>query len=183
MTNYSRHLMPKNRRTWAILAFLTLALAITYPFAQHHLAEYIRQTRIPILHHPAPPFTLKNAAGRPINLTQFKNKVILLNFWATWCGPCKIETPWFIEFQQTFAAQNFTVLGISMDDDGWPVITPWLREHHVNYPILLGTPDLYGGIEALPTTFLIGRDGKIAAIHTGLIPKAQYEKEIRDLLQ
>ena len=82
-------------------------------------------------------------------------------------------------------ARGFTVVGVSLDDDGWSVVRPWLEEHKVRYPVVLGDEDigrLYGSMEALPVTFVIGRDGKIAAIHAGLIPKADYEKEIVRLL-
>jgi len=111
--------------------------------------------------------------------------VVLLNFWATWCGPCKVEIPWFTEFQKQYQAQGFTVLGVSMDVEGWKVVKPYIAEQKVNYPIVLGNEAVnaaYGGIESLPTTLLIDRDGRIAFIHSGLIGKNEYRKEIVQLL-
>jgi peroxiredoxin len=134
---------------------------------------------------PAPNFTLKDSTGQNVKLSDYRGKVVLLNFWATWCGPCKIEIPWFIEFQQAYKDKSFTVLGVSMDDEGWKVVKPFVAERKINYPVLVGTEETsqqYGGIDALPTTFVIDRDGRIASIHQGLVSKSEYENEIRDLL-
>ncbi|MGD1093360.1 MAG: TlpA disulfide reductase family protein [Bryobacteraceae bacterium] len=133
----------------------------------------------------APNFALKNATGQTVKLSDYRGKVVVLNFWATWCGPCKVEIPWFVDFQQTYKDKNFTVLGVSMDDDGWKAVTPYLAEHKLNYPVVIGSEEVsqqYGGIEALPTTFVIDQEGRIASIHQGLISKSEYENEIRNLL-
>ena len=133
----------------------------------------------------APDFTLKDADGKVVRLSDYKGKVVLLNFWATWCGPCKIEIPWFMEFEQEHKDRGFAVLGVSMDEDGWDAVRPFLAELRVNYRTLLGT-DLvaqqYGGVDALPTTFVIDREGKIASTHVGLAPKSEYERDIQALL-
>lgn len=134
---------------------------------------------------PAPNFTLKDANGKSVSLADYKGKVVLLNFWATWCGPCGLEIPWFEEFEQQYKSQGFAVLGVSMDDDGWSAIKPYMEEHKINYRVLLGNDSvsqLYGGLDALPTTFIIDREGNIAYPHVGLIGKNEYLNEIRSLL-
>src|SRR5579863_341084 len=121
---------------------------------------------------PAPAFSLTDEHGTPVSLADYRGKVVLLNFWATWCGPCQIEIPWFIEFEQQYKSKGFEVIGVSMDDDGWKAVKPYIAEHKMNYRILLGDDTvsaLYGGLDALPTTFLIDRDGKFAfSPHIGL---------------
>jgi peroxiredoxin len=142
--------------------------------------------RSELISKPAPDFTLTDATGETVKLSDQKGKVVLLNFWATWCGPCKVEIPWFISFQQQYKDRNFTVLGVAFDDDGWTSVKPYLAEHKINYRVVVGNDALdkaYGGVESLPTTFLIGRDGRIASKHVGLISKPTYQDEIARLLQ
>jgi peroxiredoxin len=134
---------------------------------------------------PAPEFTLTDASGSSVKLSDYRGKVVLLNFWATWCGPCTLEIPWFIDFEQQFKSRGFEVVGISMDEDGWTAIKPYVTEHKMNYRILLGNDsvsELYGGVEALPTSFVIDRDGNIASVHVGLAGKNEYVDEIQGLL-
>lgn len=134
----------------------------------------------------APDFSLKDANGATVKLSDYKGKVVLLDFWATWCGPCKIEIPWFMEFEKTYKDRKFAVLGVSMDDDGWSVVKPYVEKNRINYRILLGnenTGSLYGGVDSLPTTFLIDRAGRIASTHVGLsTSKSGFENEIKQLL-
>lgn len=135
---------------------------------------------------PAPDFTLKDASGASVKLSDYRGKVVLLDFWATWCGPCKIEIPWFIEFEQTYKDKGFAVIGVSMDEDGWNVVKPYIQERKMNYRVLLGTEmigQLYGGLDALPSTFMIDRSGKIASVHIGLASgKDGFQNEINSLL-
>ncbi len=135
---------------------------------------------------PAPDFTLKDAEGKPLKLSDLRGKVVLLNFWATWCGPCALEIPWFVEFQQQFKNRGLEIVGVSMDDDGWTAVKPYIAEHKINYHVLLGNDSvsqLYGGVESLPTTFIIDRDGKFAlAPHVGLAGKNEYLSEIQSVL-
>ena len=133
----------------------------------------------------APEFSLKDANGRTVTLADYKGKVVLLNFWATWCGPCKIEIPWFIDFEQKYKDRGFAVLGIAMDEEGWDVVKPYVERSKVNYRVLMGTDSvaqLYGGVDALPTTFIVDPSGKIAATHVGLVSKSDYENGILELL-
>jgi peroxiredoxin len=134
----------------------------------------------------APEFTLKDATGKVVHLSDFKGKVVLVDFWATWCGPCAIEIPWFVEFQRKYKDRGLEVVGISMDDDGWKAITPFVANKKINYRILLGddtTGDLYGGVEALPTTFVVDRNGRVASVHVGLASKKDFEDAIEKLLE
>lgn len=131
-------------------------------------------------------FVLKDGDGKPVRLSDFRGKVVLVDFWATWCGPCQIEIPWFIDFQRKHKSDGFEVIGVSMDDDGWKAITPFVLEKKINYRIVLGddkTTDQYGGVEALPTTFLIDRSGRIASVHVGLAGKKDFEDAIERLLK
>ena len=133
----------------------------------------------------APEFALKDANGATVKLSDYHGKVVLLNFWATWCGPCQLEIPWFEEFQQQYKVEGLEVVGVSMDDDGWQVVKPYITEKKVNYRILLGNDSvtqLYGGVDSLPTTFMIDREGRIAAVHIGLAGKNEYLDEIKSLL-
>ena len=133
----------------------------------------------------APDFALKDASGATVKLSDYRGKVVLLNFWATWCAPCKMEIPWFIQFEQQYKNKGFAVLGVSMDDDGWSAVKPYIAEKKVNYRIVLGTDSVassYGGIDALPTTFVIDRQGRVQATHVGLINRDEYQKEIEGLL-
>ena len=134
----------------------------------------------------APDFALKDADGKPVRLADYKGKVVLLDFWATWCGPCRIEIPWFTEMERQKKDKGFAVLGVSMDDDGWKAIKPFVAEMKINYRVLLGDDQVakdYGGLDALPTTFLIDRNGKIADVHVGLASRKDFEEAIDQLLR
>ena len=134
----------------------------------------------------APDFALKDADGRIVRLSDYRGKVVLLDFWATWCGPCKFEIPWFIALERQNKDRGFAVLGVAMDDEGWEVVKPFLSRMGVNYRVMLGddqTAQTYGGIDALPTTFIIDREGRIAAVHVGLGNRKDFEDGVEKLLQ
>jgi cytochrome c biogenesis protein CcmG/thiol:disulfide interchange protein DsbE len=134
---------------------------------------------------PAPLFTLPDDFGRPLKLSDLQGRVVLLNFWATWCEPCKVEMPWFIELQRQYEASGVTVVGVAMDDEGWQSVSPFVGRMGINYRTVVGSDELarkYGGVDALPTTFLIDRRGRIAAVYQGLQPKNTYESKLRSLM-
>ena len=133
----------------------------------------------------APDFTLADASGQSVQLSSFRGKVVLLNFWATWCNPCRAEIPWFVEFQRTYRDRGLTVLGVSLDEDGWKSVRPYIARNEINYRVMVGSDDLarlYGGLDALPTTLIIDKSGRIAATHVGLVSKAGYEAGIQAIL-
>ena len=134
---------------------------------------------------PAPDFTLESLDGKSMRLSDLRGKAVLLNFWATWCGPCKIETPWLVELQNQYGSQGLQVIGVAMDDSGKEDIAKFAKDMGVNYPVLLGKEavgDAYGGVPALPETFFIGRDGKIVDKIIGLKGKAEIEDSIKKAL-
>lgn len=130
-------------------------------------------------------FTMKDLDGKDVSLTSFKGKVILLNFWATWCGPCKAEIPGFVELQNTYK-NDLVVVGYSVDDTAAQARV-FAKEFKMNYPILLGegredVQDAFGPIWGIPASFIISKEGKVCKKHLGIAPKAVFEKEIKALL-
>jgi peroxiredoxin len=133
----------------------------------------------------APDFTLQSLDGKSVSLSDLRGKAVLLNFWATWCTPCKIEMPWFVELQNQYGAQGLQIVGVAMDDASKEDIAKFAKDMGVNYPILMGKEavgDQYGGIPALPETFFIGRDGKILDKILGLKGKGAIEEDIKRAL-
>jgi thiol-disulfide isomerase/thioredoxin len=142
----------------------------------------------------APAVSLKDLNDKDVTLQEYKGKVVLVNFWATWCEPCKVEIPWMIEFQQKYSPQGFTILGVSMDEDGKKAIEPFLAKERfdvngqkeaMSYPILLGSDTIaekFGGILGLPTSMLFTRDGKKVRTIVGLVNHDDISKAIQDLL-
>jgi len=137
---------------------------------------------------PAPDFELKSLDGRTVRLSDYRGKAVLLNFWATWCPPCKIEMPWFVDLQKQYGGQGLQVIGIAMDDDAEKdsaKIAEFVKEMNLNYVVLLGNDkvgDAYGGVDGLPTTFYIGRDGRILTAVSGLVSHSEIEENIKKAL-
>ena len=133
----------------------------------------------------APDFSLESLDGKNMRLSDLRGKAVLLNFWATWCGPCKIEMPWFVDLQKQYGSQGLQIVGVAMDDASKEDIGKFAKDMGVNYPILIGKEsvgDQYGGVPALPETFLISRDGKIVDKIIGLKGKAEIEDAVKKAL-
>lgn len=135
--------------------------------------------------YSAPDFSLKAADDKEVKLSELKGRVVLVNFWATWCHGCQLEIPWYIEFQKKHEKQGLVIIGISMDEDGWKSVRPWLNEKQVNYPIVIGDKALADryGLNGMPLTALVDRDGKIADVHVGVVDKDATEQKIQALLK
>ena len=132
----------------------------------------------------APDFTLTDLRGKPLTLSSYRGKVVLLDFWATWCDPCRDEIPRFIALQDKYRDRGLEIIGVSMDDTPDPV-RDFQQQFKMNYPVVMGSArigDLYGGILGLPVAFLIGADGRIYSKHLGAMEEAVLEKEIVTLL-
>src|SRR5258708_7129210 len=165
------------RNSLILVILSVLALAAT--------AQSPKTTKSSTGRNPAPAFNLKDASGKDIKLTDLKGKVVLVNFWATWCEGCQVEIPWFVEFQKEYASRGLVVVGISMDDDGWKSVKPWIEEKKVNYPIVIGNEGLgkQYGLVGMPLTALVDREGRIADVHNGIVDKTATEQKIKDVLQ
>jgi thiol-disulfide isomerase/thioredoxin len=148
-----------------------------------------------LLGKPAPQFTLEDLSGNKVSLASYKGRALVINFWATWCGPCKIETPWLIELRSRYAAQGLEVLGISADDidRGDPQklseekreIARFVQKMQMPYPVLIDADSIskpYGGLDALPTSFFVDRNGNIVAAQLGLTSKEDIERSIKKAL-
>jgi peroxiredoxin len=133
----------------------------------------------------APDFSLTEVGGGQLTLSAYRGNVVLLDFWATWCDPCREETPHFVDLQNKYGARGLQVIGVSMDDSPEPV-RDFYKRFQMNYPVVMGSAkigELYGGVLGLPIAFLIGRDGRIYAKHIGPVSASTFEKEIISLLQ
>ena len=140
-------------------------------------------------------FTLKDLDDHDVSLSQFKGKVVLVNFWATWCGPCKIEIPWLVGLQDKYAARGFTVLGVAMDEEGKSAVAPFVQKERfkvagtpqsMNYPIVLGndaTADKFGGLFGFPTSVLISKDGRVVKRVDGLVSYDEIDRAIQSQLE
>lgn len=138
---------------------------------------------------PLPPdFNLPEIfSGNPIKLAELEGKVVLVDFWATWCGPCRMEIPHFVELQNTYKKQGFTMVGISLDQQGVEMVKNFSKQWKINYPIVIDSSgevaSAYGGIRSIPTTYLIGRDGTVKETIVGYRPKEVFEEAIKKALK
>jgi thiol-disulfide isomerase/thioredoxin len=177
---------------WAIATVSALALALLTLSADPWPFPHIDAAGPPAAACPANAkpanlnFTLKDLSNSDVKLSAFKGKVILLDFWATWCGPCKIEIPWFIEFQNKYSKNGLQVVGVSIDDT-LDKLKPYVSQSKMNYVVLQGldrddVQDSFGPMIGIPVTVIISRDGKVCGKHVGLSSKVAFENEIKALL-
>lgn len=134
---------------------------------------------------PAPDWQLHDLIGKTVKSSSFRGKVVVLNFWATWCAPCRVEMPQFIELQKQYGDKGLALIGVSLDEQGSEAVKKFVKQLGVNYPIVMGNQkvvEAYGGIVAVPTTFVIDRQGRVVSRHIGYDDKAIFEKEIQSLL-
>ncbi len=142
-------------------------------------------TDVQLKNGQAPDFTLQSTDGKPVHLSDYRGKAVVLNFWATWCAPCKIEMPWFVELQKQYGADGLQFVGVAMDDASTSDIAQFAKDMGVNYPVLIGKEsvgDAYGGVQFLPETFYIGRDGKMVDKAFGLKGRGEIEDNIKKIL-
>src|ERR1700758_2976695 len=132
----------------------------------------------------APEWQLNDPDGKAVKLSDFKGKLVILDFWATWCPPCRQEIPGFVTLQRKYQDKGLVIIGVSLDQQGPSVVKLFMRELGMIYPVVLGDEKIvsdYGGIEAVPTTFIIDRQGKVVHVHQGFTDNATFEAEIRPL--
>jgi len=170
-------------RSWLIGAVVVAAVVGLFVAAhrQRNGGNHAAQNGAPKL---APDFSLPDLSGNTVTLSSYRGKVVLLDFWATWCEPCREETPHFVDFQNRYGSQGLQILGVSMDDSPEPV-RDFAQKFQINYPVVMGTAktgELYGGILGLPVAYLIDREGRIRSRHIGATNPEVFEKEISALL-
>ncbi len=172
------------KRNPLILVFVAAVIAVML-FAGVRAARKNRADGTPsgqLMGQVAPDFDLPALDGKNLKLSDLRGKAVLLNFWATYCGPCKIEMPWFVELQKQYGPQGFQIVGVTMDDASTAEIAKFVKEMGVNYPILLGKESVgesYGGVGVLPTTFFLDRDGKVMAREFGLQSRSVFVDHIK----
>jgi len=135
---------------------------------------------------PAPNFALKTLDGKTIELKKLQGKVVFVNFWATWCGPCRGEIPGMTRVYDKYKTKGFEIVGVALDNGGWDDVKPWLQKNPINYPIVIGDQsltDAYGGVEGIPTTFIVDRKGNIQSKHVGGLREEEFEKLVKTALQ
>jgi thiol-disulfide isomerase/thioredoxin len=133
----------------------------------------------PVAPTPAPGWELKDVEGKPVNFSQFKGKVVVLDFWATWCGPCRSEIPGYVQLQEKYKDKGLVIIGVSLDQEGPEVVKKFIGDFHLNYQVVMGDDAVvaaFGGVDGIPTTFIIDRTGKIRDKKVGAMETAEYEK-------
>jgi thiol-disulfide isomerase/thioredoxin len=172
-------------KKWILLGLALIAIAGLYFTTRHHGVPTGTRGKGIAEQSLAPDFSLPDLSGQKLDLSSYRGKVVLLDFWATWCDPCREEIPHFVELQKRYGDQGLQIIGVSMDDEAEPV-RDFYQRFKMNYPVVMGnakTGELYGGVLGLPIAFLIGRDGRITAKHIGATDISVFEREIATLLR
>jgi peroxiredoxin len=177
------------KKNVAILGFAVVVIAamlfVGSNISRKRQAEASRTgTLIPgqIVGKPAPDFALKTLDGKTLRLSELRGKAVVLNFWATWCPPCKVELPWFVDLQKQYGGQGLEIVGISEDEGGKDKVAQFVKEMGVNYTIAVdddSVAEKYGDVEDLPTTFYIDRNGKIVEFAMGLVDRSEIETKMK----
>ena len=168
----------RSTKTGAVLAALAILCGAWLFFTRHNRAS--RGTLQPGQTLLAPDFALPQLDGQTLRLSSYRGKVVLLDFWATWCVPCREQIPHFIALQDKYRADGFEIIGVSMDDGPEPVRS-FFQQFHMNYPVVMGNArigELYGGVLGLPIAFLLDRNGRVCAKHVGATKPEIIEKEV-----
>ena len=164
----------------SVLAQATQTTTVVVPF------KGLPDTLIPAdQRKAAPDFTLNDTQGHSVSLSGYKGKVVLLDFWATWCGACQFEVPWYSEFSKKYGDKGLAVVGVSMDKGGLTAVKPYMEQKKMDYTVVLGSDDLVPpfGLKTIPVTWLIDRDGRVAVAHVGMVDKDSFDGNIQKLLQ
>lgn len=162
------------RRAW-VAALALCAMGIVVPNAAAQIATG----------SAAPAWAMRDLSGKFVKSEEFKGKVVILDFWATWCPPCRAEIPGFVDLYKRYAEKGLVIVGVSLDQKGPAAVKPFVQKFAMNYPVVMGNGEIvkaFGGIEALPTTFVIDRAGKVVRVHVGFADAETFEKDIMPLL-
>jgi peroxiredoxin len=188
-------------KLWMFVVMCGVTLSGASVMARSVLAQATQTTSVQVIPAPvkgipdtlipadqrkaAPDFTLNDTQGQSVSLSGYKGKVVLLDFWATWCGACQFEVPWYSEFSKKYVDQGLAVVGVSMDKDGLTAVKPYMEQKKMDYTVVLGNDYLVPqfGLKTIPVTWLIDREGRVAVAHVGMVDKASFEGNIQKLLQ
>jgi len=183
--------------TFTILGIGLLYVTVTGPSPQPPIANGDSQSteRPPVQRTPAkhplqgetaPDFSLEQMNGESFRLSDHRGEIVVVNFWATWCPPCRKEIPGFIQLQKEFGTEGVTIVGVSLDDTGFEAVRPYAENTDINYPLVVGSDRLtrkYGGVRALPTSFVVGPEGTVQYARPGFLPEAELRRQLQSLLK
>jgi peroxiredoxin len=184
----------KKLSVFALIALFTLGFALqscskadgTQEAKQQVAQSNMQQTQSSQSNYPvAPDFSLTDHNGKTVKLSDYKGQVVILDFWATWCGPCRMEIPGFVKLYNKYQDKGVHIIGVSLDRDGWTPVRPFMQQYNIDYSIVLGNQQVvsaYGGINAIPTTFIINKDGQVVDKVVGYKPDTYFESAINKWL-